>query len=211
MFNKSLEARLAESEQNLTKTTGYLTAVCAFLVSAFTLNKEQGEAVATGDTKPLESGLAALSQPFKNLCAQLVAAFKVSAEDAPKFFVSAGDDKPSPLMAAITNLQTDSVSLGSLRGVLATALGIKAEEVAALDNEKLTAAIEKIANKKAVAIAAAQGVPALPTDPAAATSEDDEVRLAFENAAQEKDPLKRGQLYAAASKLVMQKKSKANN
>lgn len=108
-----------------------------------------------------------------------------------------------------------SASAGQFTGLLAdvkASLALTDEQVTNLVSDKaiLPAAVAKVANAKAVEIAAAQGVPPIPTKPAEAGADD--IKEVFATAAAEPDPRKRGALFAAASaRLAAKAKTHGNN
>ncbi len=112
---------------------------------------------------------------------------------------------------AQNKLAASETFLGVLKTFLTNTLGILFENGAEIDEAKLKEAVNKLAEKKAIDIAAGQGVPPVRTNSqTAGRSEEDEVKLAFENAAAETNPLKRGQLFAKASAMLNKKPSGLN-
>lgn len=97
---------------------------------------------------------------------------------------------------------TQAEAMVEVVSIFASSLGLTNDEVAALDQEKLSTKINELAYRKAVEIAASQGAPPVRTDSAMAGNDQDEVKLAFETAAQEPDPLKRAKLFSKARKMV---------
>jgi hypothetical protein len=71
--------------------------------------------------------------------------------------------------------------------------------------------LDQLAGEKAIDLAAAQGAPPVRTDPARpGANEEDEVKFAFESAAQESDPRKRSVMFAKASAILNSKASGRN-
>jgi multidrug efflux pump subunit AcrA (membrane-fusion protein) len=90
--------------------------------------------------------------------------------------------------------------LATLTGIVKTALGLTDEQVATIsDPATITAAVEQLAQRKAIDIAAGQGVPPVRTA-VGASSEAEDIKADFAAAAAEPDPRKRGAMYAAASR-----------
>ena len=94
---------------------------------------------------------------------------------------------------------------------LTTSLSLTPEQASAITPAIITASIEQIVQSRAVTLAASQGVPPLPTDPSAASADQDEIKISYELAAAETDPMKKAQLFARASKLVEQKSNSKHN
>ncbi len=88
-----------------------------------------------------------------------------------------------------------------LISAISTALALTPEQITNLVSDKtiVPVAIETLAGRKAVAIAAAQGIPPVITDPGDKKGAD-AIKADFDAAAAEPDPRKRGQMFAAASK-----------
>ena len=139
------------------------------------------------------------------------------------------------LAAAVTRAETAEASLATRTTELATmtgerdglvtaaatratataaALHFTPDEAAALTPENFPAtagaAIERLARRRAVELAAAQGVPPVPTAPAAGGAEDETV-AAFAAADAEPDPMKRAQMFREASAKLAKGKPSGNN
>lgn len=104
------------------------------------------------------------------------------------------------LTAAETARQTASARLTALTGIVAKALGLTDEQVnhLASDATIIPVAVETLAGRKAVDIAAGQGVPPVRTAPKADGAPED-IKADFEAAAAEPDPVKRAIAFQAAS------------
>lgn len=116
------------------------------------------------------------------------------------------------LGTAQTEAKTSKDNLAKLTGFVKAALSLTDEQVANLasDDKIIPAAVEAVAGRKAVEIAADQGkVPPVRTVPAADGESD--IKQAFADASKEPDPVKRGALFAAASDRLAQSASKAGN
>jgi len=183
-----------------------LSSLVAVLTSAFNLSDEQSAAIAGGDHTVIESALAggqavhdAAMLDAQAANARLTSELSASNERATGFETELGAAN-----TAATNLAT----------ALRDSLQLSPEQVTALTGGDLTivaAAVTQLAQRKAVEIAAGQGVPPVVTDPTSASSEEDEIALARQAAHEERDPFKRAALHQRASNLVTQKKSKARN
>ena len=116
-------------------------------------------------------------------------------------------------VTAETCLAAANAGNASLLAAVRQGLGLTEEQAAALSGEHaaatISAAIDAKAGSKAVAIAASQGTPPVPTLPTSAVGDEDDAKLIFQAAAKERDPVKRAHLHAKASALVAKKAKKS--
>jgi hypothetical protein len=194
--NKSLETRLQETETERDTHKNAFAALVAFIVSAFSFSDEQKAKIESGDNEVITTALGE----------------SVSAAELAR-------DEAQTNLAESERLRNSLVEKArAVTTRLAAAFGITAEEVEALDtDEKFTAAfekapaIEKLGHKKALEIAASQGTEPIRTNSGTGDAEADEIKLAFQAAAEEPDPRKRGEKFAAASALLKQRSNAKNN
>lgn len=108
-------------------------------------------------------------------------------------------DLTEKLSRAEASGKATDARLSALIDAVKVPLALTEEQVNHLvsDNTIIPAAIESLAGRKAVEIAATQGVPPVITSPGAST--DDDTKAAFAAAAAEPDPRKRGMLFQQAS------------
>lgn len=106
-------------------------------------------------------------------------------------------DAQTKLTAAESKAAAESGKFTNLTAEVKAALALTDEQVTNLVSDKtvLPMAVTAVAMKKAVEIAASQGIPPVPMKPGAASADD--LKAEFETAAAEPDPRKRGMLFAA--------------
>lgn len=114
-----------------------------------------------------------------------------------------------------TNLDSQLSTLNSqhssLVSVLKDSLSLNEEQVGKVksgDATVIATAIDAAAQRKAVDIAAAQGTPAVNTNPGASTTPAEEIAQAFAEAAKIEDPTAKAHAFAAASKKLAAQQSK---
>lgn len=102
---------------------------------------------------------------------------------------------------ARTTRNDDAAAHVASAAILRTALGIT-DATVNCTAEVIAAAIEQIAQRKAVDIAAGQGVVPVLSEAVGTGNAADDIRLAHEAAHAEKDPRKRAAMFAKASAMV---------
>jgi len=162
------------------------------LAAALAENKTLAEQIA-GITKERDDAKA-LSGPLETQLAEANAA-RTKAE--------------SELANVKATLATTEEGLSNFAGAVRDALHLSDEHISAIstgDFSVLPAAVDSFAKRKAFEIAAGQGaVPPVTTAPNPTGSQEDETKLAFEQASQEPDPRKRAQMFQKASAMVDKK------
>lgn len=146
--------------------------------------------------KTLESRLAAAESALEKSIADLDAAVaRAEAAEASVITLTAARDAA---LTQVTSEQEQGEAMIAAQGAeIRQALGIP--DTTNLTAEVITAAIETKAGNRAVEIAAAQGVPPVPTKPSATGEVEDDVAADFAKAAAEPDPMKRAILFREAS------------
>lgn len=165
----------------------------------------------TGEEK-LSSAKSIISDFFK----QLSGAFRErdEAQSALTSEQTAHTETKDALATAQSDLVTANNSLGAAYKSMRESLGFTDEQMNSFKSGDVTvvaSAVKTLADRKAVEIAASQGVPPVVTAPDTASDGNDEISILREQASATADPIKRAQLHARASALVAQKKSKSQN
>ncbi|MEQ1862632.1 MAG: hypothetical protein ABMA13_22155, partial [Chthoniobacteraceae bacterium] len=169
---------------------------------------EPPKPAAEDEPATLAEAKAALKTARENIAAAALALTKAqddtkAATDLLETVTKERDDARTELADAkgkLVTAEASGVSLTAITGALKNSLALSDEQVGKLGTDAATiipAAIENLAGRKAVEIAASQGVPPVRTDPAK-TGAEDEVKAAFALAAAEPDPRKKGELFAKA-------------
>lgn len=152
-----------------------------------------------------QASLETASAEVTRLTSELAAANQRATEFETQ--LSAATDRASKAEA---DLETERTASTQRAAEVRTALQL--EETTELSAGNIRSAIETIAGRKAVELAASQGVPALPTKASTdASNDDEEIKALREQAAKESSPKARAELHARANRLQDAKKSAGKN
>lgn len=188
---------------NAPKPTHTTMILRASILAALNLtDPEGGQPITDAEIANFVARAAGAEKTAATLTADLDTARKSYTDAQAKFTETENKLKGAEIKAA---------NLVALTADVKSALLLNDEQVLNLVSDRMViaTAVTALATAKAVAIAAGQGIPPVPTKPAASGDADD-IKAAFEEAAAEPDPRKRGALFALAS-AALAKKAHGNN